>query len=68
MTLGAVYRVLKGLFTGSRRETVPKPRQRWSLREERLVLALMHNCINPEVKFRTLLTEGGAESLQLARV
>jgi hypothetical protein len=31
-------------------------------------LASMHNCINTEVRFRALLTVGGTESLQLARV
>jgi competence protein ComEA len=28
-------------------------------------LVSMHNCINTEVRFRALLTEGGTESLQL---
>jgi hypothetical protein len=31
-------------------------------------LASMHNCINTEVRFCALLTEGGAERLELARV
>ena len=30
-------------------------------------LASMHNCINTEVRFRALLTEGGAERIGLAR-
>jgi hypothetical protein len=31
-------------------------------------VASMHNCINTEARFRTLLTQGGAEGLELARV
>jgi len=30
-------------------------------------LASMHNCINTQVRFRALMTEGGAERLELTR-
>jgi hypothetical protein len=30
-------------------------------------LASMHKCINTEVRFRALLTDGGAERLELSR-
>jgi hypothetical protein len=31
-------------------------------------LASMHNCINTEVRFRALLTEGSAKAIQLTRI